>query len=65
LRFEGVDYDDDIQVVRCQTIQGAGPRYHIGVRFLWTTPRLPGSIRYALMHRALAMRNTLPPGRLM
>jgi PilZ domain len=56
LNLGGEEYADDIQVVRCQAIAGAGPVYHIGIRLLWTTRRNAGSIRQAVTrHRELAV----------
>jgi hypothetical protein len=39
---------DDVQVVRCQPIEGAGASYQIGVRFLWTMTAGNGTLRLAL-----------------
>lgn len=39
---------DDVQIVRCQRIAGAGSVYHIGAQFLWTSPPDARSIRAAL-----------------
>jgi hypothetical protein len=39
------EYRDDVRVVRCQAIQGAGARFHLGVEFLWTTPPDARSLR--------------------
>ena len=39
---------DDVQIVRCQRIAGAGSVYHIGAQFLWTSPPGARSIRAAL-----------------
>jgi hypothetical protein len=50
LQFGNGEFVDDIQVGRCQAIAGAGSVYHIGIKFLWTTPRHPRSIRYAIRH---------------
>lgn len=38
LRFVigGREFADDIQVVRCQPIEGAGSLYQVGAKFLWT-----------------------------
>jgi hypothetical protein len=41
----GAEYRDDVRVVRCQAIQGAGARYQVGVEFLWTTPPNERSLR--------------------
>jgi PilZ domain len=48
LQLGGEEYLDDVQVVRCQAIQGAGCVYHVGMRFLWTTSCHARSIRYAV-----------------
>jgi hypothetical protein len=48
LRFGAQEYADVGEVVRCHAIQGAGSKYHVGMRFLWTTPRREGSIRQAI-----------------
>ena len=48
VHFGGEEYDDDIQVVRCQAIRGAGSLYHVAVRFLQTTPGHAGSVRHAV-----------------
>jgi PilZ domain len=42
------EYADDVVVLRCKAVEGIGSLYQIGVRFLWTTPRHPGSIRHAV-----------------
>ena len=42
------EFRDDFEVVRCQAVEGARSLYHVGVRFLWTTPRHAGSIRHAV-----------------
>jgi len=55
LQFAGDEYDDDFQVVRCQPIAGAGSMYHVAMKFLWTSPRHPRSIRHAVSHRVGGM----------
>jgi PilZ domain len=42
------EYLDDVEVVRCQHIQGAGSVFHVGVRFLRTAARHAPSIRHAV-----------------
>ena len=51
LQFGIDEYSDDILVVRCQAIEG-GSVSHVGLRFLWTTSRHAGSIRYAVTRYA-------------
>ena len=36
LDVEGVEYTDDVRVVRCTRIEGSS-EYHLGMEFLWTT----------------------------
>lgn len=50
LRFviDGSEFVDDIQVVRCQPIEGAGSVYRVGARFLWTLSPGKGTLRRAL-----------------
>ena len=48
-------FRDDFEVVRCQVVAGARSPYHAGVRFLWTTPRHVGSIRYAVAFHSAAL----------
>lgn len=50
LPFGLEEYGDDIEVVRCQAIAGADSLYHVGMKFLWTSPRHPQSIRHAVTH---------------
>jgi PilZ domain len=52
LRFGNDECADDVEVVRCDAIEGARSLYHVGVRFLWTTPREVGSIRHAVTRHA-------------
>ncbi len=40
--------EDDVEVVRCDAVPGTRSLYHVGVRFLWTTPSNAGSIRHAI-----------------
>jgi hypothetical protein len=46
--LSGRELADDVQVVRCQPIAGAGSVYHIGAQFLWTSPPGAQSLRAAL-----------------
>ncbi len=45
---EGRELTDDVQIVRCQPIAGAGDTYHVGAQFLWTQPLLKHTLRRAL-----------------
>jgi hypothetical protein len=46
--FDGNEFVDDVQVVRCQQIEGAGSLYQVGARFLWTAAAGRGTLRSAL-----------------
>jgi hypothetical protein len=43
----GHEFADDVQIVRCQPIAGAGERFHVGAQFLWTQPLHTRSLRGA------------------
>jgi|SRR5689334_1937545 len=34
INFAGADFEDAVQIVRCQQITGAGPVFHLGAAFL-------------------------------
>jgi hypothetical protein len=53
MTLRGEEFVDDVQVVRCQAIEGAGPVFHVGARFLWTGTPSPRSLRQ-VMRRAIA-----------
>jgi len=46
--IDGKEFSDDVQVVRCQHIEGAGSLHRVGVRFLWTAAASKGTLRRAL-----------------
>jgi hypothetical protein len=52
LKFGSDECADDVEVVRCDAVEGGQSIFHVGVRFLWTTPRDVGSIRHAVIHHA-------------
>ena len=45
--IDGRELADDVQIVRCQPIAGAGDTYHVGAQFLWTQPLGTRSLRGA------------------
>jgi hypothetical protein len=53
LRFiiDGRELADDVQIVRCQPIEGAGSLYQVGARFLLTEPSCRGTLRLAFMDK--------------
>jgi len=48
ITFSGGDFEDTVQIVRCQEITGGGAVYHIGTTFLTTTPPSIESLRYLI-----------------
>jgi len=48
--WNGHEFSEDIQVVRCQEIAGAGSLFHIGVQFLWTAVPRAQSLRSAMQN---------------
>jgi PilZ domain-containing protein len=48
LVFSGGDFEDTVQIVRCQEITGGGSVYHVGLTFLTTTPPSIESLRYLI-----------------
>ena len=62
LQFGNEKYGEDVEVVRCQRIKGAGAAYRIGMRFLWTTPRLDRSIRHMIRRYAVDLDELAPTG---
>ena len=48
VELNGEEYEDEVQVLRCQEIAGAGSMYHLGMQFLWIAPPHERSIRHAL-----------------
>ena len=45
--FGGNQFDDQIQVVRCEHMKSTEV-HHVGVRFLSTTPPYAGTLRYTM-----------------
>jgi hypothetical protein len=48
ITFSGGDFEDTVQIVRCQEITGGGAVYHVGTVFLTTTPPSIESLRYLI-----------------
>lgn len=48
IALSGQEFDDVAQVIRCQTIRGAGSTYHIAMQFLSTTPPHTGTLRHGI-----------------
>ena len=55
--IDGRELTDDVQVVRCQPIHGAGSLFQVGAKFLWTSSTGSQSLRYALLG-AWALRSS-------
>jgi len=50
LTIDGGEYVDELMVVRCQAIEGAGSIFHVGAKFLWTGAPTNGTLRRAMSH---------------
>jgi hypothetical protein len=48
ITFSGGDFEEIVQIVRCQEITGGGAVYHVGTTFLTTTPPSIESLRYLI-----------------
>jgi hypothetical protein len=48
LVVDGREVLGDVQVVRCQPIEGAGSLFQVGAKFLWTAAHGPASLPLAL-----------------
>jgi PilZ domain len=48
LLWEGEEFVEELRVVRCRQIEGAGSLYHVGAEFLWTDPPGSRSLRRAM-----------------
>jgi hypothetical protein len=46
--FGGSEFEDAVQVVRCQPIEGAGAICHVATRYLSTTPPYAGTLRHVM-----------------
>jgi hypothetical protein len=46
--FGGNQFDDQIQIVRCEHMKSTDVVHHVGVRFLSTTPPYAGTLRYTM-----------------
>jgi len=46
--FAGKQFDDQIQVVRCEHMKSTDTVHHVGVSFLSTTPPYAGTLRYTM-----------------
>lgn len=46
--LSGKQFDDQIQVVRCEHMKSTDAIHHVGARFLSTTPPYAGTLRYTM-----------------
>src|SRR5215204_1841477 len=60
LLVNGDEVVDDVQIVRCQPIEGAGSLHHVGARILWTRPPDSRTLRHVL--RGLTAAVCATPG---
>ena len=52
INFAGGDFEDTVQIVRCQEITGAGLVFHLGAAFLTTAPPSIESLRYLIRRQS-------------
>jgi hypothetical protein len=52
IAFGGGDFEDTVQIVRCQEITGAGSIFHLGAIFLTTSAPSIESLRYLIRHQS-------------
>lgn len=52
INFAGGDFEDTVQIVRCQEITGAGPVFHLGAAFLTTAAPSIESLRYLIRRQS-------------
>ena len=55
------EFVDNVRVVRCLALKGAGPVYHVGMEFLCVAPPYAGSVRYMVRREHEAMSGWLGP----
>ena len=58
LAIAGDEFVDDVLVVRCQGIEGAGSVYHVGAKFLWIDPPSHRTLRSAMRQ---GVGHAIPP----
>jgi len=61
ITFGRHEFNDAVQIVRCQAIQSADDVYHLGARFLSTTPPYAGALRYVMLAGWLRTSHGLRP----
>lgn len=52
INFAGGDFEDTVQIVRCQELTGAGPVFHLGATFLTTAAPSIESLRYMIRRQS-------------
>lgn len=53
LNFGGRHFTDDVVVAWCKAIAGSDPRYHVGLKFVWTAAATPNTLRM-MAHQLVA-----------
>jgi hypothetical protein len=46
--FGGHEFDDLVQVLRCELLKSTDVVHHVGAKFLSTTPPYAGTLRYSM-----------------
>lgn len=63
LFIDGREFVDEVQLVRCQAVEGAGSVYYLGAQHLWVAPPGQGSLRLATQYLAAVSGVPLELGR--
>ena len=58
IRVAHREFRDDVRVIRCRRVEGAGSTHHVGVDFVWTTQPGVRSLRWGL--RTFSARAGVP-----
>ena len=59
--IHGDEFADDVQVVRCQPIEGTGGLFHVGAQFIWMANPRPRSLRQVIRRSAVFALNIEHP----
>ena len=43
--YDGLEYGDDVRIMRCRASEGSGAVYYLGAEFIWTTNPSERSLR--------------------
>ena len=61
--LQGDEFADDVRVVRCQQIEGAGSVFHVGAQFLWMATPTRHSLRQMIRQTSGSRVTSMPSTR--